>query len=466
MAARRRLSIPTAAVQRALSAVPGRAVERVTSAGGPLTRFSGRTRAGSAALAATLSTLARPPRARAASHTSWTLDDLADVAGRPREDVERWASSGLLGEPDPGEAGTWDRRARDRVMLLAFATDQGIEETALAEAAAGDRLALLVFERVLFSDGSLTGLAVADRAGVDVDFAAGVWRAIGAPAGDLEQTTFTRRDVEALRVLGAMRTVFTDEDLVEAASVLGRAMSEVSAAAVELFRRRIAEAFIEAGAGELEVALRLAAMSRLLIPALSPLLESVLALHIRTRAQEEAAVRVQDAAGESGQRALAVGFVDIVGFTSLSENLTPLEVAAMATRLVRCAESAFEPHGARIVKGIGDAVMFTTPTLVAGAAAALDLIEAAAESGTLPPLRAGVAHGPVLHAYADYFGRTVNIASRLCEAAGEGTVLVAGDRMPEPAAWEAASLHAGSVAAPDLRGVSEPVEVLGVRRSG
>lgn len=77
----------------------------------------------------------------------------------------------------------------------------------------------------------------------------------------------------------------------------------------------------------------------------------------------------------------------------------------------------------RIVKSIGDAVMFTAPDVVTACAAAADLLKEAEAAG-LPPLRIGVAYGPMLRADADYFGRTVNIASRLSEVGPSGEILL------------------------------------------
>ncbi|MBV8527008.1 MAG: hypothetical protein JOZ75_01700, partial [Candidatus Dormibacteraeota bacterium] len=92
------------AIDAAVSAVPGSVVERVASLGAPLGRFSGRTRAGAAALAQALTVLTRPPHARARAET-WSLDAIASEAGRPEDEIQAWADRGVLGAVPPD--GAW-----------------------------------------------------------------------------------------------------------------------------------------------------------------------------------------------------------------------------------------------------------------------------------------------------------------------------------------------------------------------
>lgn len=452
------------AIDAAFSAVPGSVVERVASVGAPLGRFSGRTRAGAAALARALTVLTRPPRERPRAET-WSLDAIASEIGRPEDEVHAWADTGVLGARPPD--GAWPAAAVERAALVDFLLRRGVPEADVLGAARTGRLSLLVLERVIGGDPTLTGEEVARRAGVPLDVAARVWRAFGFPAADIAERRFTRQDVYALRVIGALQSVFTEDDLVEAASVVGRAMAEVSAASVELFRRRVTLPYLEAGVNQLDAALRLAAMSEVLIPPLEPVLEVAFRRHLQAAVQSEAALGIEEV--EEGARdlqELTVGFADLVGFTTLSERLDPLEIGAMATRLLRTAEPVFAAHGARTVKSIGDALMFTARAPADASRVALELVDAAALAD-LPPVRVGLAFGPVLRAYADYFGRTVNIASRLCDAARPGEVLV---HVPEDAldaaTWSDAGLELKPVRRLALKGIKRPVDVFSVRIAG
>lgn len=446
-------------------AIPGRLLRRVAGVAAPLTRLSGATRVGGDVLASSLALLATPPT-RVLRTGTVSLDEIAERFGRPREEIERWVSRGLL--PRPSEpSGRWDPLVLERAALVDLAVSRGMSDDVLAQAAREGTLVLLAFEQGL-TQGSLTARQTASRAGVSVEEAEAVWRALGFALDDPDAVVFGRREVQALRIMRALGSVFTEDDLLEATSVVGRSMSHVAAALVELFRRRVSDPFLQAGAGNLEVLLRLSAMEELLVPSVLPLLEAAFRRHLEATIRGEVAMQMEGlAATDPGQRVLAVAFADLVGFTSASESLTALEVATMATTLLRAAETVLLVHAGRIIKGIGDAVMFTTPDAISCARASVDLV-AEVERVGLPPVRVGIAYGPVIPAYADLFGRTVNVASRLCGVAPAGGVLVdAGAEGPEPGAWEAAGLGLAPRKVEGLKGIDGPLDVFTVtRRAG
>src|ERR1700736_4875732 len=458
----RPLRVAKRAIDAALDAVPGSVVERVTAATGPLTRYSGRTHAGAAALASALAVLAQPPRARQRRVSHLTIDKIAAHVGQPLDVVQRWADEGLLGTPL--EDGSWSSDVLDRATLLVFAHRHGTSDAELKRAVADGRLPLLTLEHVIAGEATLSARECARRAGVPLEMALNIWRALGMPTDDVDERAFTRDEVAALRTLNAMRSVFTEDDLIEASSVVGRAMADVASASVELFRRRLTARFIEAGGREVQAALRLAAMVDLLVPPLGPILEVVLRRHLTVTARAEAAVQIEESdAGAVSQRELTVAFADLVGFTTMSEHLSALEVSRLAARLLHCAESVLPRHEARLVKSIGDAVMFTARDPVSCCRAAIDLIAAAAKEEGLPPVRVGAAHGPVLRAYADYFGRTVNLAARLCDTAPAGAVLLYAPETPVDAdAWKAARLIAKPGGSLKLKGIETRIPVIRV----
>lgn len=458
-------SLRERAINAALDVVPGEVVERVAAVTAPLVRHSGRTRASAAALRSALRALAQPPRRRRKVAEAMSLDEIAAGVGRSTQDLERWAEAGLLGAP-PGGGSGWSPLAADRAALIAYAERRGASEEELMEAAQRGRLPLFFLERLMARDATWTGREVCERAGLPLDEAVAFWRALGFPAADLDHRAFGRPDLEALRVVAVLRTIFTLEDIVEASTVTGRAMSEISTAFTELFQRRLVAPFVGSGGAELEVSLRLAAMSEVLLSPLGPMLEIALRRHVDVATRAEAAVSIEEIAGHvTGERELSVAFADLVDFTAVSEQLSPLEVGQIAGLLLRCAEAAVGRHDARIVKSIGDAVMFTALSPVSCCAAAVDLVASAAEDGRLPPVRAGVAHGPVIRAYADYFGRTVNVASRLCDAAKAGSVVLqlpGGDA--DDTAWVSAGLELVPAGEVQLKGISGPVAVANVRK--
>jgi adenylate cyclase len=453
------------AIDAALDVVPGDVVERVAAVTAPLVRHSGRTRVSAAALRAALRALVQPPRTRRRASGAMSLDEIAASVERSTQDAERWAQAGLLGPPAEGGEG-WPPRAADRAALIAYTERRGVPEAEVIEATRRGRLPLLLLDHLTAREAIWTGRELAERAGLPLAEAAAFWRALGFPADDLDQRYFNRQDLEALRVMAALRTIFELEDLIEAASVTGRAMSEISAALIELFQRRVVRPVISADGPGLDASLRLAATSELLLSPMGPMLETALRHHLGVATRNEAAISIEETTGPvTGERELAVAFADLVDFTSLSEGLSALEVGQMASLLLHTAEQALGGHSARLVKSIGDAVMFTAPDAVSCCAAAVQLVEAAAAEPRLPAVRAGVAHGPVIRAYADYFGRTVNIASRLCDvAAAQSVLLHQGNGTAEPERWQAAGLEIVPRGERQLKGISGPVATVEVRR--
>jgi adenylate cyclase len=458
----------TRSVATAMRSLPGPVVRRLVRVWAPLARYGGTSRGGAVALAKAMTLLAEPPPTGQEVDRTRSLPELAALVGRTDDEVERWARAGLLGDPldavEPGRPSLWGEEAVERARLIDYLLTHGVTEEELSEAHAQRRLPLLVIDQAVSDRSTLTRAEVARRAGVDPDFAARVWRALGLPPGDADEPIFSRRDVEGMRILAAMRTIFTDDDLLEATSVLGLAMSQVAASQVELFRRRITT-HMRGGVGNLDFVLRSAAMVDIMLPTVGQLLELVHRRHIEAAVRGESVAMVEEAEGAlPGQVELCVGFADLVGFTAASEQMLPMELGEMAAGLVRHAEATLPQRGARIVKTIGDAVMFTAPDAASGAAAALDLVEAAGRDGGLPPLRAGLAFGPVLRRYGDCFGRTVNVASRLCGVAPPGAVLLSCPVPADEAVWAAVGVAAGKPTVLKAKGIDGGIEAVPVVR--
>ncbi len=120
-----------------------------------------------------------------------------------------------------------------------------------------------------------------------------------------------------------------------------------------------------------------------------------------------------------------VGFVDIVGYTSRSRALSESELVAWLESFEADTTAIVLEHGGQVIKNIGDEVLFVADDAASATRAALALVARGNdEADEFPPVRAGVAYGPVVRRLGDVFGETVNIAARLTSAARAGTVLV------------------------------------------
>ena len=202
---------------------------------------------------------------------------------------------------------------------------------------------------------------------------------------------------------------------------------------------------------------------------LAPLLEQALLAMYHAHQEhtwtENLIGEIEDALDRTGLRSRlvkppAICFLDITGYTRLTEERGDEAAAELAARLTPLVQRSAERHGGKVVKWLGDGVMFHFREPTGGVVAALEMVDAISAAG-LPPAHVGLHTGPVVFQGGDYFGRTVNLAARIGEKAAPGQVLVTQeivDRVvPDGIAFE-------PVGAVELKGVSEPVPLHAVTR--
>jgi adenylate cyclase len=308
--------------------------------------------------------------------------------------------------------------ARVRSLLVTL----GCTNEEIDQAVADDDLDLLVVDRMLVPDGQrLTQAEVAELTGIPVEDARRFWRALGfLDVGD-EERAFTDMDIEAVHLFQAMVAMgMADMDsAVQMARVIGSSMA------------RIAEA--ESGPGATPILMssgdsiidadQFASQAADSIPAMGRLLEYVWRRHLQA-ATRRAMLHRARGVGEGISPVMAVGFADMVGFTLLSQHLGNEELAAVVARFEELAHDTVVALGGRVVKMIGDEVMFVTDTAIDAARIALALAEAYADDELLSDVRVALAVGPVLVQDGDFYGPVVNLASRAAGIAAPGSVLV------------------------------------------
>ncbi|HZR13776.1 MAG TPA: adenylate/guanylate cyclase domain-containing protein [Acidimicrobiia bacterium] len=311
------------------------------------------------------------------------------------------------------------------LRLRGFLQRRGASAEEIARAEREHWLALLTADRLLVPGRPRYDQAeVAAKTGVDRALADRIWRALGFPDPPAGAAVFTDRDAEMLDTfLHTARMTIGDEadEFVEQA----RAVASGLARLAEFFSDQIAGA-IEAGwsSGVDDEALAVAVMDGTNWSTLARLLDYT--LRLQTRAALWRKLANQDVGDQSGWP-LTIGFVDLVGYTALSQELEPDELARLVARFEALAYDAVAARGGRVVKMIGDEVMFAADECEVGASIALALTGAVESDDVLPVARAGLAAGPVVAREGDYFGPTVNLASRLVEIAKPGAVLVSAD---------------------------------------
>jgi adenylate cyclase len=263
-------------------------------------------------------------------------------------------------------------------------------------------------QAVLPHDRLLTTAEVATESGVDVELARRLRRAMGLPDVPVGEAAFVEADVDALRrVRHLVETGGLDNaDLLHMARTLGLAAARMADAVVGFWSDRMA-----AGARE-------EMLDRERIGELERVVGYLFRRHLLDSATRQLAF---DESGQEGP-ALAVGFADLVGFTSLSEQLSDRETAELIERFEVLATDLVVSNGGRVIKMIGDEVMFSSDPAAMGEIA-LSLAETF-DSPDVPSVRVGASCGQVLSQGGDLFGPVVNLAARAVIAARPGTVLI------------------------------------------
>ena len=349
--------------------------------------------------------------------------------------------------------GTDDREAR--LELLRTLESEGFTLDQLREAAAQDRLALLPVERVLAGDGKLyTREELAEETGLDPDFLDAAARALGVPIREPGERAITEEEMQ----LSKSAKVLLDaglprEAFLELTAVMSRAMASIAAS----FATNFGEALLRPGDTERDLGLRYAEALRNLGPLAAPTLEQMFNLRMREQMREAVVSQAELQAGRlAGSQPVTVGFVDIVGFTQLGEDVPPQDVGNVIRRFERAVAEAVEPP-VRLVKTIGDAAMLVAPDPAPVVDAVVGLVERSHDES--PLLRGGIASGEGLPRAGDWYGRPVNMASRLTGFARRGSVVTSKevrDAVGDGYNWSAAGSRR-------FKGVKGSVDVFRVR---
>jgi adenylate cyclase len=236
--------------------------------------------------------------------------------------------------------------------------------------------------------------------------------------------------------------------------VLGEAMARIAASTSATF----VESFLRPGDTEDELAERFATLADRLTPALAPVFLAAFKGHLRESVRRGMLSRTELETGQiSGEQELTVCFADVVGFTRLGGEVEVHELGQVAGRLAELAADVSRPP-VRLIKTIGDAAMFVSTDPQALVSTALELVDAFVRED-LPTLRAGVATGPAVQRAGDYYGPSVNLASRVTGDARPGSVLCTQEvreAAPEAFTWSFAGRHR-------LKGIAEPVALYRAR---
>jgi adenylate cyclase len=307
--------------------------------------------------------------------------------------------------------------------------------------------------RLLGQSRSMRPREVSARASVSLRSARKFWHALGFPNVEDEDTVFTETDLLALRaVAGLVRDgVFDEPTALAMTRAFARTTDRLAVWQTQLMAEAMGEALGElarttqntgtmqnTGTSEnTATGVKLDTSRAVPDPAtaraaavkladIADDLEPLLVYAWRRHLSAAISRMVSDSEPtlDSSGVVRCVGFADLVSFTRLVRRLSERELARVVQRFEALASDVVTAHGGRVIKTVGDEVLFVARGAAPAAAIALDLVEAMAEDDLLPDVRVGMASGQVVSRLGDVFGITVNRASRLTAVARPRTVLV------------------------------------------
>jgi adenylate cyclase len=295
--------------------------------------------------------------------------------------------------------------------------DLGTDEEEIADAEEDGTLALLAVEQLLTPQGpTYTVDDVCERTGLDPDQVALIWRTLGYAQPRPGEEAFTDADIEILAQVGALLDsgVASAEMVLQLGRVIGSSIARIASAHADLIATRAAERREVGDLGPPD-----AESVTSVLPLIPTVLETAWRRHL------QAAARRRISLVESGDELIGVvGFADLVGFTALSQQLNEAELAGVVDQFEDLCFDVVTAGGGRVVKMIGDEVMFTVDSPVAAAEMALALAEGTRDADELSDVRVGMAFGTLLERESDLFGPVVNLASRITNIAFPGSIVV------------------------------------------
>ena len=394
--------------------------------------------------------------------------DVAVRAGVGPDYVDRLVELGIL-KPGIGDAFSLGdvRRARwvqgfERAGVplegLAAAVRDGTLSFTYLDATAFDRFAGV---------SSTTFRELSERTGVPLD----LLRVIREALGFAQPRPEDRVREDELAIVPAIEVQLASgiapEMIERLLRAYGDGLRRIVETETEWYRTEVQLPLLEGGMTEAEMLAAQADIGSRMAPLMEQALLSVYHGQQEHAWSKSAVEDVEGALERAGlyrriHRPPAVSFLDITGYTRLTEERGDEAAAELATTLATLVRGSSRAHAGQPVKWLGDGVMFFFPNPGDGVRAALDMVEGVAAEA-LPPARVGIHAGPVVFQEGDYFGRTVNIAARIADYARPGEVLVSQEVVD---AADLDGLGLTAIGPIELKGVSQPLSLHSVRRLG
>jgi class 3 adenylate cyclase len=338
--------------------------------------------------------------------------------------------------------------AHQRAALIEYLDSLGFTAEEMVDAENRGRLFGLAGDVLQWSGPPVYSLHTAAlELGVPVTDVTNAWAAVGLPVSDPQALALSQADVDGLRTWIEIKTLVGDDPALGFLRVMGNAMARLAEAGSTMVRMAVPDVLMGHSGDELTTARAYRAVGEM-SARFSGLIDAVWRQHLNS-----ARVHFEHVLSDaSASVTCGIGFADLTGFTALTKVLAPTELFDLLTAFGGAVADLVHADGGRVVKFIGDEVMWVTSSPELLVKVAIDLVEhpRAREAGL--QVRAGLGYGSVLALAGDYFGTPVNLAARLVGAAAPGQILASTDVRDQLTDWAAVPQKPLT-----LKGFDEPV---------
>ncbi len=307
--------------------------------------------------------------------------------------------------------------------LVALLRSLGVPSEEIRQAQEDGVLVLLAIDKLALGQDLRYDIAAAcEGTGLPEDDLRHIWRSLGFPDPQPGEAVFSDVDLGNLAAVADLMQsgMVSPEVTYGMTRVIGSSMARVASALIDAVSSapEVPSSDLDHADGD-EVLEPIATEAGGFLPIFPLVMEQVWRRHLQAAARR----RLLRADTEEGQ-GLIVGFADLVGFTALAQQVSDEELAEVVDQFEHLAYDVVVAGGGRVVKMIGDEVMFVVDDPLCAAEIALGLADASHDAAELSDVRVGMAVGPVVEREGDAFGVTVNLASRATSIAYPGTVVV------------------------------------------
>jgi adenylate cyclase len=386
-----------------------------------------------------------------------TLTDAARRVGVTPDTLRRWVRRGLVLQFD----GEWTPSALGSARVVARMRERGHSLAEIQRATEEGRLAFGFLEELFPSDQARVPIREAAReTGLDERLVQRLVGSMGISPGHSD--TISDDELQLLRYVSAvLESGFPLVALLQLVRVYGQSMARIADAEVRLFHLYVHEPLLRSGTTGVEAAEQMHALSREVLPLVGPVLDQVHQRYLMHFVEQDVVGHMEaDVEGTSidlGRMRVAIAFADLAGYTRMTEEEGEQTAVDAVERFVDAVEVTL-PDEARVIKTIGDEAMIvgSDPSSLTDWAVGFQ----AMQSGRPLP-RIAVHYGVAMYRDGDYYGRDVNIASRLAARSAGGEVLVT---RPVVDAASAPHLEFELIGEVRLKGFRESTEVFIARQ--